>query len=693
MVESEGDHERELKTDLALAALRSIRDTPALFDPEVDCAELHEDSPPKLRTRKQLQKLVNDSIRKSKVVSQPGTDSGFLKSLVGAVLGLPVGGLVGGAIGFALAGPGGVVLGTLLGAVFGGAAGFITGPEVFDPGDYDMRLVGLVQIAYLFPDLLDDDARNHLLDDLLTARGGAGERREYVWVGGIPTPIPESENHILMTESSRYLTNQLIAERFQKDNKSVPKEFDNDQNGMTDWMLEHLQSFVRQDFFEYNARPYAFYAMQGISNLYEFAGPTLLGNPCWQSKSIPPVKPIPRACHVRRGARIVMDYNAARFALATLGLRRASPNRRQPEQRDYTRLLGRQSDSATWRYLTLTGGTDLFWQNRYGRIPAGAQGDMLTPILGSYRVPRLIVDLMSDKPRSYFQRFYFARDEDYPGTELYHRDPNFLISAGGIYDGGRGNPFTDAEHAWARATTLMPLAEGLDYNHFVRIAGSKDHDDRVNTCIAPGFACGLNPTVPSGIPEACVLRKGNWTFIDFNALSPGCVKYGFMAVVYSEACDSSDCESEAGDGGTFGFFEAAPYHALEQMAEDVIAKNKSWDFRSDQVNVYEGASGRRYTFQPMTSDRLKWGMVSIAQGTAQTDFPTDIAKWPLAEGEVMRTNGHQGCVTIDHAPLDQRLVLDYTDAHNPKRARVSLSGGGVECRCPLPDSCLPPRHE
>jgi hypothetical protein len=86
-------------------------------------------------------------------------------------------------------------------------------------------------------------------------------------------------------------------------------------------------------------------------------------------------------------------------------------------------------------------------------------------------------------------------------------------------------------------------------------------------------------------------------------------------------------------------------------------------------------------------------MVSIAQGTGKTDFPLDIGKWPLAEGEVMRSNGHEGCVMIDNSLLDQRLVLDYMDANNPKRARVKLSSGGQECRCPLPDSCLPPRYE
>ncbi|MGH7792118.1 MAG: hypothetical protein ACREOB_07350, partial [Thermodesulfobacteriota bacterium] len=525
-------------------------------------------------------------------------------------------------------------------------------------------------------------------------RGGENERRDFLWICGLPTFIPESENHILMTESSRYLTNHLLAAEYKQVNEPVPKDLDNDQNGMTEWILKHLQSFVQNDFYEYNGRPYAREAMEGISNLYEFAGPTVRSNPCWRSNPPDPTQPpIPRGCDVRRGARIVMDYHAARFALGSLGLRRASPYRRQPLQRNYSRLLGRQSDSMTWRYLALSGGGEVFWQHRYGRIPANLADSFLTPLLGTYRVPHMISDMMTDKKHSYFQRFYFDRD-GYPGVELYYRHANYLISAGGIHDQGRLGAFSDTEDAWALPTTLIPFKEGLDYRHFVRIVGNEDEEDRVNTCVAPSFACGLNPEIPGGIPKACMRREDNWTFLDFNKNSPGCnLDYGYYVVVYQEICDTDDCKSEAGDNGTFGFFEATPYRNFEQLVEDVVAANKNWDFRSDKVNVYNGANGLRYTFQPMTSEPLKWGMVSVAQGNAVTDFDGDMTKWPLAQGELMSSDGHKGCIVIDNPLMDQRLILDYTDANRPKRTRLRLSGVSRECRCPLPDSCLPPRYE
>lgn len=393
-----------------------------------------------------------------------------------------------------------------------------------------------------------------------------------------------------------------------------------------------------------------------------------------------------------------MDYHAARFALGSLGLRRASPYRRQPDQRNYSRLLGRQSDSMTWRYLTLSGGGEVFWKQRYGRILANFAGNLLTPLLGTYRVPHMISDMMTDKGYSYFQRFYFDRD-GYSGVKLYYRHANYLISAGGIHNQGRlgniGGIQFNTEDAWALPTTLIPLKEGLDYRHLVRITGSEDEEERVNTCIAPGFACGFNPEIPTGIPKACIRQKDNWTFLDFNKNSPGCdLDYGFYVVVYREACDTTDCRSSAGDNGTFGFFQVTPHRVgLEQLVEDVLTANKTWDFRSDKVNVYNGANGLAYTFQPMTSEPLKWGMVSVSEGNAVTNFEGDMTKWPLAEGELMRSDGHKGCIVVDNLLMDQRLVLDYTDANLPKRTRVKLSGVGRRCGCPLSESCLPPRYE
>jgi hypothetical protein len=530
----------------------------------------------------------------------------------------------------------------------------------------------------------------------LTVRGPESLRREHLWISGVPTFIPESENHILMTESSRYLTNLLLAAEIQKAGKPVPKEIDNDQNGMTDWMLRHLQGFLQQDFYEYNGRPYSFEAMQGIGNLYECAGGPRGANPCWRSNPNSLNDPRPRACDVRRAARMVMDYLAARFATAGLGLRRASPYRRQPLQRDYAQLLGHQSDSGTWRYLTYSGGSQVFWNHRYGRLDWGAQSHLIYPLLGAYRVPSLISDVFNEAKGysySYFERVRFVRD-GHEAVELSYRHPNYLISAGGFFDSGRLSFFSNAENAWALPTTLIPLREGLDYNLLVRIKGAEDHEDRMNTCIAPGFACGLNPTIPSGIPEACMKTKGNWTFLDFDANSPGCtLKQGYFVVVYSEKCDTSACRDAAGDNGTFGFFEVTTHRVgFKELIEDVLTFNNAWNYESGVTNKYRSGGGSRaYEFQPFTGARYKWGMISFSDGASKEPYDQDLRNWPLAQGEMLYSDRHNGCVIFDNKLLEDRLILDFADWNRPRRTRVSLKGAGRECRCGFPDSCLPPR--
>ena len=63
--------------------------------------------------------------------------------------------------------------------------------------------------------------------------------------------VPETENHVLMVNISKYLTNQL-------------KGVDNSKNGFDLWMREHMDIFLDEFFDEYNSRPYQQYALAPI---------------------------------------------------------------------------------------------------------------------------------------------------------------------------------------------------------------------------------------------------------------------------------------------------------------------------------------------------------------------------------------------------------------------------------------------
>ena len=691
LLDADGGHKGELATTATIAVLLKVRNILTIPCRNLPDAAMQTDAT-------KLRAFVNGKIRDAKVISQAGTDAGVVQGLVGAVIGVAIAVIIASFLGL-FNGP----LIKLIAAIIGIAAGAVLGfLECDTSGDYDMRLVGIIQIRFTFDDLLDQSTKDHILNELLVVHGPASKRREHLWLCGIPTFVPETENHILMTESSRYLTNKLRAEDAVRRAVPISPDDDNDANGMTDWFLGHLQSFMQFDFYEYNSRPYTFQARNGIQNLHDFAA--WPAGFCWRSNPGDPTMPaVPRSCDVRRGARIVLDYLAAKFAVSNNGLRRVAPFRRQPPRREYPFLFGRGSDEAMWTYLALQNGSHNFWTRRYGLPHGGAAENIQHAYTGEFRVSPVISDIMSDSlaAQEYFERFYYQRGSHY-AIELYYREPLFLISAGGVHDDGRLSLFGNTEDAWAMATTLMPNDEVLDRRELVRIGGNADEGKRVNTCVAPGFACGENPVVPAGIPDACKIVNGDWTFLDLAGSSPNCdINYGFFVVVYSTSCEKKTCDDR------FGFFEALLWgNGLPALATTVLANNAgSFPYHEDQVGIYKGASGLLYKFVPVppwgktgpftTALRWEnWGIVSVTTpGGATTVFDRKVLLWPLADGGLVHSDKHTGCVIVDNPRLNQRLVLDYSDKNHPRRTRIWLDTEGKECGCPLPLRCLPLRFQ
>src|SRR5262249_2288830 len=79
--------------------------------------------------------------------------------------------------------------------------------------------------------------------------------------------VPETENHLLMINTSRYLTNQAMIEALD-DEGGYPNEdeIQSQQDDTRDWLLERLQRIARNDFDEYNARPYQRYSINAVLN-------------------------------------------------------------------------------------------------------------------------------------------------------------------------------------------------------------------------------------------------------------------------------------------------------------------------------------------------------------------------------------------------------------------------------------------
>ena len=117
--------------------------------------------------------------------------------------------------------------------------------------------------------------------------------------------IPETENHLLMIETSRYLNNQEIIRELGPGGNNVDV-FQDDQEEVKEWLLERLQGILKNDFQEYNARPYQRYSVTAILNLHDFADDNEL----------------------RTAAQIVLEAAMAKFAVASSQGRRIVPFRR-----------------------------------------------------------------------------------------------------------------------------------------------------------------------------------------------------------------------------------------------------------------------------------------------------------------------------------------------------------------------------
>jgi hypothetical protein len=274
-------------------------------------------------------------------------------------------------------------------------------------GDWDAVMKGLIVIMYRYRHKLGSDVYTHVLHELLNERGSRPAGADVV--DDLPIAL-ETENHVLMIESARYLTNQLLyLEGWQSGQRL--DQYDNQMNGMEEWMLRHLQVFLQHDFWEFNSKPYQRYSMAALQNLYDFA---------WDHR-------------VNTAARMVLDYVSAKTAVSSHGLRRAVPVRRLRELADITGLWGDKTDAQTARMTVLSGHTPrLADVSPPGHAHVYAMDQMLLAGLCTYRVPDMVLETLMNKAHPYYQQFHHGDHDNIPGgIEIYASDSTFLISAGG----------------------------------------------------------------------------------------------------------------------------------------------------------------------------------------------------------------------------------------------------------------------
>ena len=516
---------------------------------------------------------------------------------------------------------------------------------VYRTGEYDVAMTGWVALLYAFGDELPKPVFQHVLTTLLNKRGPVDPSDHTVTI----INIPETENHILMIETSRYLTNQLLCEH----RLAPPTVCDNGQNGMTAWMLAHLRRFLAEDFIEYHARPYQDYSITALLNLYSYA----------------------RDERVKTAAQMVLDYVFLKAAVSSDDLRRSVPFRRKASYADPSFFGGPHPDPIVGFLLQLAGNHGLLGQ--FVRQEYNLPGDfvrqefaweMVWAAVSEYRLPPLVLDvLVNREARRFYQTFHHHT------TEIYFGSPSYTISAGGLVAdeayrlpvfGGKSD-----DRGIAVLTLLLPRDRALrstdETLHFAPRDGEVYFG---NICVAPNFACGSRISIPSWLKPRH--QEGPWKF--YWVLPPGSgvlmsatkkVPPGYFLAVY--------------DSPEIAFFEtydqALPGNNLsfDRFVSGVKERNARTTFRPNVANRYVTTDGTVVEF-----------LVSVPFGSVKSEFDYIVAingvksGAAFAAGSMANTDGHVAFLRIRHPDPQSRfgaceLILDFRDAANPVR---SMSG-------------------
>lgn len=529
-----------------------------------------------------------------------------------------------------------------------------------------------------------------------------------VWLGG----IEETENHLFMQNTSKYLKNKLMMAELREsgDRKGFDQVADENED-VREWLLKRMKRVVEEDFAEYNSKPYSRFSHQSILNLIDYACEVSWR---WEAAAWPPSAD--RSCEAKdqavvTGAAAVYDLSAAKLALGSNEGRRVIPFRRLVEANAQYRDEWRGGENEVFQpprnfhdlfqnsdhlLAALQAWTAATQHAPHGRATRDSIGQMMWYATSRYVPHETILDLAVDKSTPIRQAY------NHGGSEVYSSGPRWLLTAGGDdtrpAQGLRVNllPFgafgADVTLYWLPfinlpkkndrgvgvPTTLMVTgASPRDtYRQLLRFEGEmKDwgmdgakplRSHSRNRCVLDNFACGLNLVVPPSIDESCLLPSDNpdapagLRFIssarcpDYQRASAG--NDFFVAVFQRDDCRRCGYRNGMSiDYENWGFIEvveASDFEgALELYQDMLIAANKPYF-----ADWLKGSGLDKLRFYSMaTKKRYEFT-------PADEDFGSDCR----ACGTVVNGSGAKFSIRNPRRP-GQSIEIDYSDAMNPKR--------------------------
>lgn len=425
-------------------------------------------------------------------------------------------------------------------------------------GDYDFALQELVRIAYLGKGIISDKAYARVIGELLNQRGN----KHFTHFRICMKKKKDTENHILMTESARYLTNQIL---FQK---SKDKKYDNEENGFNEWMRKHLKHLIVAGFDEINSKPYAGYTISTLLNIYDFAENAVLKN----------------------YAKTLLDYLNMKYAVESIGNKRYPTFRRQVKHYNNPELDHKDAQT----------GMMMYWVGNYyylmdkdidlskNAIPYGARF-AFNAAISTYEPERVVMEyFFSDK------KGLQIYDHNFHGRQINYKHPLYTISGGGVHR-SIWPKVSLVNDVLAAPTVLIPKVKGSSLNELFHFLGDNNPKKRSNLCVGDRVMCGVNLKVPT-INEKCVERFGNWSFYNFR--KEECfdeVYNGLVIALYSKKVKDKRFDN-------VGLVEVASTNtSYNNFKKEILERNSEFNYKAK--NTFISSLGEKVEFQFFTKSK------------------------------------------------------------------------------------------
>ena len=432
-------------------------------------------------------------------------------------------------------------------------------------GDWDFALINLLALAYVSrdKDFLTPEAYKKLIFKLLNTNGS---KRYTHFTLGICGRYEDTENHILMTEASRYLTNQLQVEYLKENNQTPPEDLMNKKNGLAQWWASHLKELKEKNFDEYNSRPYQGYAIMPITLLSTYAEDT----------------------EVKKSANDLLEYLSTIFLHQSAGGIRNVPFRRQLKYDTKDDLLS--GDGEVARHAYLTGIIDFYPKPNGQRYVKYGTNFMLINAVTNYQLPSTLLKKFFNYSTPRFVKY------NHQTPEIYYNSKSFTLSGGGRHV-NRLDGATKENDGWARTTTLLlrDKPQTKITNHF-RFKGHKFRLSRKNTCVHHNFACGLNYARPSFLPDKCGITFDNFKFYDLSSAECGELSSIYLAE-FIVPCTKASCWFKAKNFGLVEIREASEL-SFNSFINLVLQNNFPLNLKLQETNLYKTTLGETIRFTP-----------------------------------------------------------------------------------------------